>query len=83
VAQTEFTLNTIGTFYSVYALVDAGRANMAGRLSDRIGRAARDAAGMLLTGVAFRDDSSREIGCGEFAGCICVWCWVSHCADGD
>jgi MFS family permease len=46
-------LNTTGAFYSVYALGMLTVQILAGRLSDRIGRARVMLSGMLLTGVAF------------------------------
>jgi len=46
-------LNTTGTFYSVYALGMLTVQILAGRLSDRIGRARVMLPGMLLTGIAF------------------------------
>jgi MFS family permease len=46
-------LNTTGAFYSVYALGMLTVQILAGRLSDRIGRARVMLPGMLLTGVAF------------------------------
>lgn len=52
VAQ-QHQLNTIGAFYSVYALGQLTVQTLAGRLSDRIGRSRVMLPGMLLTGIAF------------------------------
>jgi MFS family permease len=52
VAQ-QHQLNTIGAFYSVYALGLLTVQTLAGRLSDRIGRSRVMLPGMLLTGIAF------------------------------
>jgi len=46
-------LNTAGAFYSVYALGMLAVQTLAGRLSDRIGRARVMLPGMLLAGAAF------------------------------
>ncbi len=46
-------LNTVGAFYSVYALGQLAVQTLAGRLSDRIGRGRVMLPGMLLAGMAF------------------------------
>jgi len=52
VAQ-QVQLNTVGAFYSVYALGQLAVQTLAGRLSDRIGRGRVMLPGMLLAGMAF------------------------------
>jgi MFS family permease len=52
VAQ-QYRLNTIGAFFSVYALGQLTVQTLAGRLSDRIGRSHVMLPGMLFTGIAF------------------------------
>jgi MFS family permease len=46
-------LNTVGAFYSVYALGQLAVQTLAGRLSDRIGRGRVMLPGMFLAGMAF------------------------------
>jgi MFS family permease len=52
VAQ-QVQLNTVGAFYSVYALGLLAVQTLAGRLSDRIGRGRVMLPGMFLAGMAF------------------------------
>jgi MFS family permease len=70
-------LNTIGAFFSVYAIGQLAVQLVAGKLSDRIGRARVMLPGMLLAGIAFalipvaRSDAASLLvafGCGAGLG---------------